>query len=232
MGKKDRHLVGLDIGSTKTCVLIGELADDLVKFIAMGAAESKGLRKGLIVNLDAAVSSIRRAVEEAEGVAGIPIESALVGVAGSHIRGINSRGGITLGSRPRDIQREDVRRAVDAARSVSLPEDREVLHVLPQEFLLDAQDNIRDPIGMVGQRLEVNVHLVTASAAAMPERRAQKKMPKFTIMDQVPPRTMRPTTFPDRMPVPGLRGRRCMRAGSWGSTASARAGSPSVARFT
>lgn len=166
MGKKERYLVGLDIGSTKTCALIGELEDDAVKFVALGAAESKGLRKGLIVNLDAAVSSIRRAVEEAEGVAGVPVESALVGVAGSLIRGVNSRGGITLGQRPRDIERDDVRRAVDAARGVTLPEDRAVLHVLPQEFLLDAQDNIRDPIGMIGQRLEVNVHIVTAPAAA------------------------------------------------------------------
>jgi cell division protein FtsA len=166
LGKKERYLVGLDIGSTKTCALIGELEDDAVKFVALGAAESKGLRKGLIVNLDAAVSSIRRAVEEAEGVAGVPVESALVGVAGSLIRGVNSRGGITLGQRPRDIERDDVRRAVDAARGVTLPEDRAVLHVLPQEFLLDAQDNIRDPIGMIGQRLEVNVHIVTAPAAA------------------------------------------------------------------
>ncbi len=166
MGKKDRYLVGLDVGSTKTCALIAEWEEDTVKFLALGAAESKGLRKGLIVNLDAAVSSIRRAVEEAESVAGVPVESALVGVAGSHIRGVNSRGGVTLGQRARDIQREDVRRAVDAARSVTLPEDREVLHVLPQEFLLDAQDNIRDPMGMVGQRLEVNVHIVTTSTAA------------------------------------------------------------------
>ncbi len=164
--KRDRYLVGLDVGSTKTCVLIGELEDGAVRFLALGAAESKGLRKGLIVNLDATVGSIRRAVEEAEGVVGVPVESALVGVAGSHIRGTNSCGGITLGQRSRDIQREDVWRAVDAARNVSLPDDREVLHVLPQEFLLDAQDSIRDPIGMVGQRLEVHVHVVTASTAA------------------------------------------------------------------
>lgn len=158
--------MALDIGSAKTCALMGELTDDEIKFIALGASDSKGLRKGQIVNLDATVSSIRRAIEELEGVAGVPVESALVGVAGGQIRGVNSRGGITLGPRPRDIQREDVRRAVDAARSVTLPEDRAILHVLPQEFLLDAQDNIRDPIGMVGQRLEVNVHLVTAPAAA------------------------------------------------------------------
>ena len=166
MSEKKRYLVALDIGSTKTCALIGGLEEDAVKFLALGAAESRGLRKGLIVNLDATVSSIRRALEEAESVAGVPVESALVGVAGSHIRGVNSRGGITLGQRPRDIEREDVRRAVEAARNITLPEDRTVLQVLPQEFLLDGQDNIRDPIGMVGQRLEVNVHIVTASSAA------------------------------------------------------------------
>jgi len=165
--RKDRHIVALDIGSTKTCALIGELDDDgSVKFSALGAAESKGWRKGQIVNLDLAVSSIRRAVEEAEAIVGVPVESATVGVAGGHVRGVNSRGGITIGTRPRDVQRDDVRRAIEAARGVTLPEDREILHVLPQEFVLDAQDNIRDAIGMVGQRLEANVHLVTASGTS------------------------------------------------------------------
>lgn len=166
MAKKDKYLVGLDIGSTKTSVLIAEVDGELVKFLALGAAESKGLRKGLIVNLDSTVSSIRRAVEEAEGVANVPVEEAIIGVAGSHVRGVNSRGGITLGQRPRDIEREDVRRAVDAARNISLPEDREVLHVLPHEFMVDAQGGIHDAIGMVGQRLEANVHVVTSSVAA------------------------------------------------------------------
>ncbi|HVB56338.1 MAG TPA: cell division protein FtsA [Candidatus Acidoferrales bacterium] len=167
MTKKDRHIVALDIGSTKTCALIGEVDEDgAVRFSALGAAESKGWRKGQIVNLDLAVSSIRRAVEEAETIVGVPVESALIGVAGGHVRGVNSRGGVTVGPRPRDIQREDVRRAIEAARGVTLPEDREVLHVLPQEFSLDAQDNIRDAIGMVGQRLEASVHIVTASGAA------------------------------------------------------------------
>lgn len=166
MAKRDKYLVGLDIGSTKTCVLIAEIDEQQVKFLALGAAESKGLRKGLIVNLDSTVSSIRRAVEEAESVANVPVESALIGVAGSHVRGVNSRGGVTLGNRPRDIERDDVRRAIDTSRNISLPEDREVLHVLPHEFIVDAQDGIRDAIGMVGQRLEANVHLVTSSVAA------------------------------------------------------------------
>jgi len=166
LAKKDKYLVGLDIGSTKTCVLLAEMDNESVRFLALGAAESKGLRKGLIVNLDATVSSIRRAAEEAESVANVPIEAAVIGVAGSHVRGVNSRGGISLGSRQRDIEREDVRRAIDAARNIGMPEDREVLHVLPHEFLVDAQDGIRDPVGMVGHRLEANVHVVTSSMAA------------------------------------------------------------------
>ncbi len=166
MAKKDRYIIGLDVGSTKTSALIAEVDDELVKFLALGAAESKGLRKGLIVNLDSTVSSIRRAVEEAEGVANVPVESAVIGVAGSHVRGVNSRGGVTLGHRARDIERDNVRRAIDAARNITLPEDREVLHVLPHEFMVDAQDGIRDAVGMVGQRLEANVHLVTSSIAA------------------------------------------------------------------
>ena len=166
MAKKDKYIVGLDIGSTKTCALLAELENDQLRFLALGAAESKGLRKGLIVNLDSTVSSIRRAVEEAEGVANVPVESAIIGVAGSHVRGVNSRGGVPLGPRPRDIERDDVRRTIEAARNVSLPDDREVLHVLPHEFRVDAQDGIREPIGMVGQRLEANVHIVTSSISA------------------------------------------------------------------
>lgn len=166
MAKKDKYIVGLDIGSTKTCVLLAEMDNDQLRFLALGAAESKGLRKGLIVNLDSTVSSIRRAVEEAEGVANVPVESAIIGVAGSHVRGVNSRGGAPLGPRPRDVERDDVRRTIDAARNVSLPDDREVLHVLPHEFRVDAQEGIRDPIGMVGRRLEANVHIVTSSISA------------------------------------------------------------------
>jgi cell division protein FtsA len=166
LAKKDKYLVGLDIGSTKTCVLLAEYENEQLRFLALGAAESKGLRKGLIVNLDSTVSSIRRAVEVAEGVANVPIESAVIGVAGGHVRGVNSRGGITLGNRARDVERDDVRRAIDTARNIAMPEDRGVIHILPHEFLVDAQDGIRDPIGMIGQRLEVNVHLVTSSMAA------------------------------------------------------------------
>jgi len=138
-----------------------------LRFLALGAAESKGLRKGLIVNLDSTVSSIRRAVEEAEGVANVPVESAGDWGGWEPRAGRQqSRGGISLGNRARDIERDDVRRAIDTARKHRHAEDREVLHVLPHEFLVDAQDGIRDPIGMIGQRLEANVHVVTSSMAA------------------------------------------------------------------
>ena len=166
MSKKEKFLVGLDIGSTKTCALLAEIDGEQVRFLALGAAESKGLRKGLIVNLDSTISSIRRAVEEAESVANVPVEEAYLGVAGSHVRGVNSRGGVPIGPRQRDIEKDDVRRTIDAARNVTLPEDREVLHVLPHEFIVDAQDGIRDPVGMIGHRLEANVHIVTSSIAA------------------------------------------------------------------
>lgn len=171
MPKKDKYIVGLDIGSTKTCVIVGEPNGESndaagLNFVALGAADSKGWRKGQIVNLDLAISSIRTAISEAENVVGVPLESAIIGVAGGHVKGINSCGGVTIGQRPRDVQKEDVRRGIEAARNIGLGEDREVLHVLPQEFRLDHQDSIRDAIGMVGQRLEANVHIVTASALA------------------------------------------------------------------
>jgi len=166
LSRKDKFLVGLDIGSAKTCCIVGELKDAEVQFVALGVAESKGLRKGQIANLDLAVRSIQRPVEEAEKAAGVPVESALVGIADAHVQGVNSRGSLSLGNRPREVTREDVRQAVEAARSVPLGGDQEVLHVLPLEFYLDAQDSIRDPIGMVGQRLKVGVHIVAASTSA------------------------------------------------------------------
>ena len=179
MARRSRNLVALDIGSRKTCVLIGApeaaapggpdpigAGEANIRLLGSGIAESRGTRRGVIVNLEMTVACIRQAVQQAEAAAGVTVESAMVGIAGTHLKSVNSRGGVSLGSRPRDITREDVRAAVDAARAVSLPEDREVIHVLPQEFLLDAQNGIRDPIGMIGSRLEANVHIVTASATA------------------------------------------------------------------
>ena len=181
MAKKANIVVGVDIGSSKVCVLIagvrpeeersnakswGNGGQPALECLGVGVADSKGLRKGLIVNLEATKVAVERALEQAEDVAGVAVEAALVGVAGAHIRGINSRGGITLGPRPRDVQRDDMQRAIESARGVTLPEDRVVLHVFPQEFFLDGQDNIRQPVGLLGQKLEANVHIVTASATA------------------------------------------------------------------
>jgi cell division protein FtsA len=170
LARKDSHIVGLDLGSTKICALVcgpGEGAK--LRVAGLGVAESKGWRKGVIVNLDLTVLALKKAVEAAEAAAGVPIDSAYVGVAGSHIKGVNSRGGMTLGKPPvaaREVAREDVRKVIQTAQGITLPQDRQILHVLPQEFLLDSQDGIRDPLGMVGGRLEVNVHLVTASVTA------------------------------------------------------------------
>jgi cell division protein FtsA len=163
--KNERFVVALDVGSSKTSAIVAQtVGESDVRCLALGVAETKGLRKGQVSNLDMAAGSIRQAVEEAERQAGIPIESSILGVGGGYIAGFNSRGGLGLGNRPRDVTREDVRRAVDAARQVRLPEGAEVLHVLPQGFWLDAQNGIRDPIGMVGRQLDVNVHLVTSPA--------------------------------------------------------------------
>jgi cell division protein FtsA len=172
LAKKDRNIVGIDIGSTKTCALVCQPSSEggKLEVAGLGVAESRGWRKGVIVNLDAAVLSLKKAVEAAESSAGVPVDSAYVGVAGPHIKGVNSRGAVALGGRPgggaQEVTREDIRQVIQTARGISLPPDRSLIHVLPQEFLLDSQNGIRDPIGMMGSRLEVNVHVVMASASA------------------------------------------------------------------
>src|SRR5256885_14687343 len=162
----DNTICILDVGSVKTCVLVGEATDAGLRYRGHGIADSKGSRKGVIVELDKATASIQRAVEQAEAAAEMPIERATIGIGGPHIRGFNSRGGISLGSRPREINRDDVRQAVERARSVSLPPDRQTIHLLPQEFIVDEQGSIQDPIGMIGMRLEVNAHVVTRATGA------------------------------------------------------------------
>jgi cell division protein FtsA len=159
-------LAVIDVGSAKTCALVAETTDNGLRYRGHGVAESRGSRKGVIVDLDKAVSSIQKAVETAEDAAGAPIEHALVGVAGSHVRGLNSHGGITFGTRPREIAKEEIRMAVDKARAIQLPADREILHLLPQEFILDEQPGVHDPLGMMAARLEVRVHMVTAASSA------------------------------------------------------------------
>jgi cell division protein FtsA len=155
----------IDVGSAKTVVIIAEIADGILRYRGHGLAESRGTRKGAIVDLEKAAASIRHAAERAELVSGATIESAVVTVGGPLMRGVSSRGGINLGHRPREINREDVRQAVERARSVVFPTDREMLHLLPQEYIVDQQGAIRDPLGMTGNKLEVSVHLVTASAS-------------------------------------------------------------------
>jgi cell division protein FtsA len=164
--RQPNFITAIDVGSAKTSVLVAELSDHGLRYRGHGISPSQGLRKGVITELDKAVSSIQKAVEKAEDVAGIPVEHALVGVAGAHIRGINSHGGIAFGGRSREIGREEIRQAVDKARTIPLPGDREILHLLPQEFILDDQPGVQDPTGMMATRLEVRVHIVTASSSA------------------------------------------------------------------
>jgi cell division protein FtsA len=159
-------ITAIDVGSAKTSVLVAELSDNGLRYRGHGVAESRGLRKGVITELDKAVGSIQKAVEAAEDVAGIPIERAIIGIAGAHIRGMNSHGGLSFGTRAREIGRDEIRQAVEKARTLPLPADREILHLLPQEFILDDQPGVQDPTGMMATRLEVRVHIVTVLSGA------------------------------------------------------------------
>ena len=167
MARKDRYLVGLDVGTSKVCAIVGEPMDGgSIDVVGIGVAESRGIRRGVIVNLEAAVESIKKAIEEAELMAGVEIDAVHLSMAGPHIKGFNSRGVIAVAGKSREITRDDVRRAIEAAKAVSLPAGREILHVLPQDFVVDEQDGIGAPVGMTGARLEVNVHIVTSSSTA------------------------------------------------------------------
>jgi cell division protein FtsA len=166
MGRKEKHIVGLDIGSTKVCTVIAVARESGLEPIGLGVAESRGLKKGAVVSIEEAVSSIKKSVSEAEAMAGCEIESVFVGLAGPHIKSFNSRGVTSIATRTREIDGEDVRRVIETARAVALSPDREIIHILPQEFTVDDQYGIGDPLGMVGTRLEVNVHIVTSSTTA------------------------------------------------------------------
>jgi cell division protein FtsA len=167
VGRKDRYLAGLDVGTSKIAAIIAEAMDDgALEIIGIGVAESKGIKRGVVVNLEAAVESIKKAIEEAELMAGVEVDSVHLAVSGPHIKGFNSRGVIAVAGKNREITRDDVRRAIDAAKAVALPNGREILHVLPQDFVVDEQDGIGAPVGMTGARLEVNVHIVTGSASS------------------------------------------------------------------
>jgi len=162
---KGRELVaGLDVGTTKSCCVIAEWSPlGSLDIVGVGMSPCRGLRKGVVVNIDSTVESIKQAVSEAEEMAGAEIASVLAGIAGGHIRGLNSRGVVAVSGKHREVSQHDVERALDAARAINLPQDREVIHVLPQTYVVDDQDGVKEPLGMSGVRLEVEVHLVTGA---------------------------------------------------------------------
>ena len=165
MPRKDRYLVGLDVGSSKIAAIVGEMTGDAgLDIIGLGLADSKGIRRGVVGNLEAAVESIKKAIDEAELTAGVEVDSVHLGLSGAHVQAFNSRGVVAVAGKKREITPQDVGRAIDAAKAIALPSGREILHVLPQGFVVDGRDGIGAPIGMTGTRLEVNVHVVTGSA--------------------------------------------------------------------
>ncbi len=164
--KTDKNLiVALDIGTSKVVAIVGEITDaNEVEIIGIGSHPSRGMKKGVVVNIESTVQSIQRAVEEAELMAGCQIHSVYAGIAGSHIKSLNSHGIVAI--RDKEVVSGDVERVIDAARAVAIPADQKILHVLPQEFIIDTQEGIREPIGMSGVRLEARVHLVTGAVSA------------------------------------------------------------------
>ena len=164
--RSERNLiVGLDIGTSKVVALVGEIgADGSIEVLGLGSQPSRGLKKGVVVNIESTVQSIQRAVEEAELMAGCEIHSVYAGIAGSHVRSLNSHG--VVGVRDKEVSHGDVEHVIDAAKAVAIPADQKILHVLPQEFIVDGQEGIRDPIGMSGVRLEAKVHIVTGADRA------------------------------------------------------------------
>jgi len=162
--KRENLVVGLDIGTTKICAIVGAMTDEGLDIVGIGTSPSRGLRKGVVINIEGTVSAIRKAIQEAELMAGCDIKTVFAGIAGGHIKGINSQGVIAI--KNREVTTEDVRRVIDAAKAIAIPMDREVIHILPQEFIIDDQDGIKEPLGMSGVRLEARVHIVTGAVAS------------------------------------------------------------------
>lgn len=162
---KNNWVVGLDIGTTKVSAIVGEPTESGVDIVGIGTHPSRGLRKGVVVNIEATVNSIKRAVEEAELMAGGEITQVYTGIAGSHIKGINSHGIVAI--KEREVKATDVDRVIDAAQAIAIPLDRELIHVIPQEFIVDDQDGVKDPVGMSGVRLEAKVHIVTGAVTSV-----------------------------------------------------------------
>ncbi|MFC1537480.1 cell division protein FtsA [Gemmatimonadota bacterium] len=164
---KDDVIVGLDIGTTKICAIIAEPAEEnMLKIVGVGICKSDGLRRGVVVNIEKTVQSITKAIEEAELMAGVEVKGVYAGIAGDHIRSINSRGIIAVSREHSDINKDDVRRVIEAAQAAHIPIEREVIHVIPQEFIIDDQHGVRDPVGMSGIRLEAEVHIVTGAVTS------------------------------------------------------------------
>jgi cell division protein FtsA len=166
MIRKGEIVTGLDIGTTKICVIVAEVTGNEVEIVGCGISPSQGLKRGVVVNIDVTVESIRKAIEAAEAMAGVILDSAFVGIAGSHIKGINSRGVIAISGKNREVTQSDVDRVMEAAKAITLPADRRVIHTIPQEFIIDDQGGVREPIGMSGSRLEAEVHIVTGAVAS------------------------------------------------------------------
>ncbi|MBW1650361.1 MAG: cell division protein FtsA [Deltaproteobacteria bacterium] len=165
MQKQEEIIVGLDIGTTKICAVVGEVLQNEISIIGIGAHPSKGLKKGVVVDIESTVNSIKKAVEEAELMAGCEIRDVYVGVAGSHMSGFNSHGIIAIKSS--EVLKQDVDRVIEAARAVAIPTDRETIHVLPQGYAVDNQKGIQNPVGMTGVRLEADVHIVTGAVTSV-----------------------------------------------------------------
>ncbi|MCF6267429.1 MAG: cell division protein FtsA [Desulfuromusa sp.] len=165
MSKRSENLiVGLDIGTTKICCIVGNMTEEGLEVVGIGTSPSKGLRKGVVINIESTVAAIQKAIREAELMAGCEIKSVFAGIAGGHIKGLNSQGVIAI--KNREVTSEDLQRVIDAAKAIAIPMDREVMHILPQEFIIDDQDGIREPLGMSGVRLEAKVHIVTGAVAS------------------------------------------------------------------
>lgn len=162
--QKENLIVGLDIGTTKICAIIGSVTQNELEIVGIGTSPSKGIRKGAVINIESTVAAIRKAIQEAELMAGCEINSAFAGIAGAHITGMNSQGVIAI--KNREVTEDDIHRVIDAARAIAIPMDREVIHVLPQEYIIDDQDGIKEPLGMSGVRLEARVHVVTGAVAS------------------------------------------------------------------
>lgn len=168
MAKIEKYIVGLDVGTSKICVVVGEIKQDgMLDVIGIGTTTSQGLKKGVVVSLEKTMEGIRKAVEEAELMAGIEISKVFIGISGNHIKGFNSRGVIGISTKQQEIYRDDIERVIAAAHPAGMPADSEIIHVLPQEFKVDDSEGIMDPSGMTGRRLEVNAHIVTGSSTAI-----------------------------------------------------------------